>query len=324
MVWVENGVKVRRLFTLLDARGGAGKVRHGHGDLHLRNICLVEGEPTLFDCLEFSDDLATTDILYDMAFLLMDLWGRGLHAHANLALNRYLDDLDETDGLPLLPFFMAVRAAVRAHVTATQAMNATDGVDRLEREARSYFNLAVDLLKPRAARLVAVGGFSGSGKSTVAAAIAPFVGPAPGARVIGSDRTRKRMFGVSARTPLHAAAYLPAVSADLYEKLRVEAARVLHLGHGVVLDAVFGKPDESLAIADVAEREGVPFQGLWLSASPELLLRRIEERQGDVSDATGSVLQSQIESAEAPEGWASVAAGGSVDVVCAKALQTLA
>nr|WP_245504357.1 hypothetical protein [Lichenihabitans psoromatis] len=65
---------------LLDARGTSGKIRHGHGDLHLCNICLVEGEPTLFDCLEFNDDLATTDILYDLAFLLMDLWNRGLHA----------------------------------------------------------------------------------------------------------------------------------------------------------------------------------------------------------------------------------------------------
>ncbi|MCW6512660.1 bifunctional aminoglycoside phosphotransferase/ATP-binding protein [Lichenifustis flavocetrariae] len=205
--------RLAAIAPLLDARGAAGKIRHGHGDLHLRNICLVAGEPMLFDCLEFSDDLATTDILYDLAFLLMDLWDRGLHAHANLALNRYLDDLDETDGLPLLPFFMAVRAAVRAHVTATQAMGASAGVDRLEREARTYFDLAVALLETRPARLVAVGGLSGSGKSTVAASIADMVGPAPGARVTGSDRTRKRLFGVPARTRLPAEAYLPAVSA---------------------------------------------------------------------------------------------------------------
>jgi aminoglycoside phosphotransferase family enzyme/predicted kinase len=310
--------------SLLDARGAAGKIRHGHGDLHLRNICLVEGEPTLFDCLDFSDDLATTDILYDLAFLLMDLWDRGLHAHANLALNRYLDDLDETDGLPLLPFFMAVRAAVRAHVTATQAIGATAGADRLEREARTYFELAVALLEPLPARLVAVGGLSGSGKSTVAASIADMVGPVPGARVLGSDRTRKRLFGVPARTRLPAEAYLPAVSAEVYERLRSEAARVLHLGHGVVVDAVFDRPEEGPAIADVAERQGVPFQGLWLTAPREVLLHRVAERRGDVSDATGDVLLSQIERAVQPQGWVSIAADASIERVCAEVRRVLA
>ena len=130
-------VRLASVGSLLDTRGSAGKIRHGHGDLHLRNICLFDGTPTLFDCLEFSDDLATTDVLYDLAFLLMDLWRRGMCAHANLALNRYLDEGDETDGLPLLPFFMAVRAAVCAHVTATQAMSATVEADRLRREART-------------------------------------------------------------------------------------------------------------------------------------------------------------------------------------------
>ncbi|MCW6513085.1 bifunctional aminoglycoside phosphotransferase/ATP-binding protein [Lichenifustis flavocetrariae] len=316
--------RLATIAPLLDARAVAGKIRHGHGDLHLRNICLIDGDPTLFDCLEFSDDLATTDILYDLAFLLMDLWARGLHAHANLALNRYLDDLDETDGLPLLPFFMAVRAAVRAHVTATQAMGATAGADRLERDARTYFDLAVALLEVRPTRLVAVGGLSGSGKSTVAASIAPFVGPAPGARVIGSDRTRKRMFRVPARTRLPAEAYLPAVSAEVYGRLRSEAARVLHLGHGVVVDAVFDRPDESIAIAEVAEREGVPFRGLWLTAPREVLLHRVAQRRGDVSDATGDVLLSQVERAVPPAAWASVAADASVEVVCAEARCALA
>jgi predicted kinase len=100
------------------------------------------------------------------------------------------------------------------------------------------------------------------------------------------------MFGVAARTRLPAEAYLPAVSADVYGRLRTEAARVLHLGHGVVVDAVFDRPDGSLAIAAVAEREDVAFRGLWLAASREVLLHRVAERRGDVSDATGNVLLS--------------------------------
>ena len=105
--------------SLLDRRRADGKVRRCHGDLHLRNICLLDGEPTLFDCLEFSEALASIDTLYDLAFLLMDLEHRGLTDFSNLVLNRYLDLTDEDDGLPAIPLFLSLRAAIRAHVTAT-------------------------------------------------------------------------------------------------------------------------------------------------------------------------------------------------------------
>jgi aminoglycoside phosphotransferase family enzyme len=104
---------------LLDRRRAEGKVRRCHGDLHLRNICLLDGRPTLFDCLEFSDSLASIDVLYDLAFLVMDLEHRGLTDLSNLVLNRYLDLTDEDDGLPAIPLFLSLRAAIRAHVTAT-------------------------------------------------------------------------------------------------------------------------------------------------------------------------------------------------------------
>ena len=126
--------------AMLDARGRAGKVRRCHGDLYLRNICLIDGRPTMFDCLEFDEALATIDVLYDLAFLLMDLWHRGLTHFANLVANRYCDATGEAEGMAVLPFFMAVRAAVRAHVTATQGGLA---------EARDYLDLAGDLLRPR-------------------------------------------------------------------------------------------------------------------------------------------------------------------------------
>ena len=148
--------------ALLDARKTRGKVRRCHGDLTLRNICLFEGAPTLFDCLEFDDEIATIDVLYDVSFLLMDLWRVGAFGCANLAFNRYLDARDETDGLPLLPFFMSLRAAIRAHVEASQ--------QNLER-ARLYFDLAMTLLAPATGAVIAIGGLSGSGKSSVAAAL---------------------------------------------------------------------------------------------------------------------------------------------------------
>ncbi len=86
----------------------------------------MDGKPTLFDCLEFSDALASIDILYDLAFLLMDLEHRGLANLANRVLNRYLDRTGEDDGLAAMPLFLSLRAGIRAHVTATAAARAAN------------------------------------------------------------------------------------------------------------------------------------------------------------------------------------------------------
>ena len=113
--------ELARCATLLDERRAQGKVRRCHGDLHLRNICLFDGKPLLFDCVEFSEPIASIDVLYDLAFLLMDLAHHGQRDFANLLVNRYLDLTGEDDGLAALPLFMALRAIIRAHVTATTA-----------------------------------------------------------------------------------------------------------------------------------------------------------------------------------------------------------
>lgn len=297
----------------LDARAGAGKVRRCHGDLHLRNVCLVDGEPTLFDCLEFDEELATTDVLYDLAFLLMDLKHRGMGELANLVFNRYLDEMDdEEDGLPLLPFFMAVRATVRAHVTA----QAADGAASAQAaEARSYLALALALLEPRPMRMVAVGGLSGSGKSTLAAALAPALGPAPGARILASDRIRKRLFGVAAETRLPPEAYRPEISKQVYGELAARAERVLRQGHGVVADAVFDRPADRARIAEVAAQAGIAFQGLWLEASEAQMLRRVADRHGDASDATPEIVKQQLGRPLAAVEWPRLAADGDTEAV---------
>ncbi|MEC5410540.1 bifunctional aminoglycoside phosphotransferase/ATP-binding protein [Aurantimonas sp. C2-4-R8] len=304
-----------RLMPLFDARGAAGKVRRCHGDLHLRNICVFEGEPTLFDCLEFDEAMATTDILYDLAFLLMDLWHRGLEERANLVLNRYLDESDETDGLPLLAFLMALRAAVRAHVTATRAADAGPDGSTLRAEAHDYFDLALDLLRPRAGRLVAVGGLSGSGKSTVAAAIAPRIGPPPGARILASDRIRKHLFGVAAETPLPAECYRPQVSETVYARLAEQAGAILPLGHGVVADAVFDRPPDRERIAGIGEGGSLPFLGLWLEARPERLVERVAARRGDPSDATPEVVRDQVSRSRAPAEWTHLSSEAEISAV---------
>ena len=293
--------------ALLDRRAAAGKVRRGHGDLHLRNVCLFEGRPTLFDCLEFSDELASVDVLYDLAFLLMDLEHRGFADFANLVLNRYLDLTGEDDGLAAMPLFLSLRAAIRAHVTAAAIEQVAQPAAKpgMAAEARSYFDLSAQLLRPRSRRLVAIGGLSGTGKSTLAAALAPSLG----ARVLRSDVIRKRLFEVSPETQLPASAYTSQVSRRVYRTLRRMAVDVLAAGYSVIVDAVSLKPEERRSFQAIAEAAGVPFAGLWLAAPAKTMDRRLRARRHDASDASPEVLAQQLRQDPGPMDWVRIDAG---------------
>jgi aminoglycoside phosphotransferase family enzyme/predicted kinase len=305
---------------LLDQRAHEGKVRRGHGDLHLRNICLFEGKPLLFDCLEFDEDLATVDVLYDLAFVLVDLWHRKLEALANVLFNRYLDAFDDETGACLLPFFMAVRAAVRAHVVA--ADSGRSEASRLT-EARDYLELCRRLLAPKPPILVAVGGYSGSGKSTLAAKLAPMLGPPPGARIASSDRIRKKLRGVPAEARLPVEAYGADTSARTYAALIQVAEATLAQGHAVVADAVFDRRIDRERIGEVARRACTPFSGLWLQAPQEILVQRVSARRGDPSDATPSVVIDQIARHGAATEWKRVSAQENIDIVAGAALAAI-
>ncbi|WP_442754871.1 AAA family ATPase [Methylocystis sp. JAN1] len=271
---------------LIEERRARGRVRGCHGDLNLRNVCLFEGEPTPFDCIEFSDDISTIDILYDIAFLLMDLWRVGLRDLANVALNRYLDARRERDeeGLPILPFFMSLRATIRAHVEASQGHAEV---------SRAYFDLACALLAPARGCVVAIGGFSGAGKSSVAAALAPLLSPAPGARVFNSDRLRKHMFGAAPTDRLPQEAYRSEVSEEVYRIMFEAAEGVARNEWPVIVDAVFDRPADRATIEAAARTAGAHFVGVWLDLDLAQRLARVDARLGDVSDATRAVVQAQ-------------------------------
>jgi aminoglycoside phosphotransferase family enzyme/predicted kinase len=307
----------------LDRREAGGLIRRCHGDLHLRNICLTERGPRLFDCIEFNDQIATVDVLYDLAFLLMDLWHRNLRDHANLVMNRYLDTTMDDDGVALLPFFMALRAAVRAHVVASQAEMAADKSDSLRQEARAYFNLAVDLLGPPSPALIAIGGLSGSGKSTIAEALAAHVGCAPGARIFESDRLRKAMFAVPVTTRLADEAYRPEISDAVYKSLCNKAGAALSTRGSVIVDAVFDKPGNRDLIERVAIALGVPFVGIWLKGERSTLKSRITGRKNSVSDATVEVLALQETKDNGAIRWRHIDADLSVDAIVELVIQEL-
>jgi predicted kinase len=275
----------------------------------LNNIVMFDGRPVLFDAIEFSDQFACIDVLYDLAFLLMDLDRHGLRDHANAVLNRYLEVTNEYAGLPALPLFLSCRAAVRAH-TAVAASEAIDSIKRgSEQEAAvALLEGAVAYLMPSSPRLVAIGGVSGTGKSTLARQLAPILGASPGAIIIRSDVIRKHLMGVAETVRLPEEAYAPQVTEKVYDRITELTTTILASGHSVVADAVYGKESERQAIAQKAARAGAGFAGLWLEAPTEVLAQRISARQGDASDATVGVLHAQLQSVTNPQNWAHVRA----------------
>ena len=285
------------LVPLLRKRAQDGYVRHCHGDLHLRNIVEIDGAPVLFDAIEFDDSLATIDVLYDLAFLLMDLGKRGLGPHANAALNAYLNQSESGNllGLEALPFFLSLRATIRAKVDLLRAARvAAREAASVREEARAYFDLARSLFAPALPRLIAIGGLSGSGKSAVARALAPQLARFPGAVIVRSDMERKRLFGVPPEERLSAEAYTQSVSDQVYAMCRKRAALALAAGWPVILDAVHARPEERDAVAALAAAHGASFTGLWLEASASLMRERVAQRRGDVSDATPEVVEAQL------------------------------
>ena len=294
----------------LDERQQTGHVRRCHGDLHLNNICLIEGNPVLFDAIEFGDTFSCIDVLYDLAFLLMDLDQHGLRDHANSVLNRYLEQTDEHSGLAALPLFLSCRAAIRAHtaLAASEAANDENARGLQRQQAVQQLERAVVYLTKTSPRLVAIGGVSGTGKTTLARDLAPSLGLSPGAVIIRSDIIRKQLMGVSETSRLPESAYTPAITARVYGRMTELAARTLRAGYSVIVDAVFGKESERLELAELAKHTGVPFDGLWLEAPGGLLANRIGARVGDASDATVDVLCAQLEFVSPPSDWSHLCA----------------
>ena len=319
------GAELDRRGDLLDARRNAGFVRQCHGDLHLRNIVLLDGRPTLFDGVEFNDEISCTDVLYDLAFLLMDLWRRQLPRHANEVLHRYLAETGELGGIALLPLFLSCRAAIRAKTSATAAQLQNEARRRgeLQELARDYLSLAESLLHPPGPCLIAIGGGSGAGKSTLALGLAPFVGAVPGAVVLRSDEIRKQLCGVSLFERLGPEGYSAQVSDRVYTTVAERARLTVRAGHGAIADAVYLRPGDRQAITQVAADASVPFVGLWLEAPESMLIERAEQRRNDPSDADAAVVRTQRAQPTGMVGWHRLDATMPAEIVLQRALTHL-
>jgi predicted kinase len=247
----------------------------------------------------------------------MDLGRHGQRRAANIVLNRYLwrsADTRDLEGLAALPLFLGLRAAIRAMVTIDRAhQEDAEAAGRDVDHAREYFGAALAHVTRPAARLIAIGGHSGTGKTTLAAALAPSVGNAPGAVHFRSDLERKAAAGVGELERLPASAYTKESSARIYALLEEKARLALAAGCPVVVDAVYASEEERHGIEAVAAALGVSFEGIWLTAERDTLIARVAARRNDASDATPDVVDAQLryEVGDMSPAWRLIDAGGS-------------
>jgi predicted kinase len=255
----------------------------------------------------------------------MDLWHRGLKVEANQLFNHYFQkaSITEIEGLKLLPLFLSLRAAIRA-MTGLHGLGFIPEEERRAsiEEIQSYAALAESFLERAPAHLIAIGGQSGTGKSSAAYAIAPFIGRAPGALCIRSDVERKVMHGVDLTCRLPPSAYTGQAGYEVYRRLDKKAEVTLEAGHSVIADAVFPTASSRAPLREIAVRAGACFAGFWLDAPWEIKIR-ITARSGDASDADTEVAARQLRTVRPPKDWIAIDASGDTAETAGKIMSAL-
>ena len=281
-----------------------GFIRECHGDLHLRNLTIIDGEITPFDCIEFNAELRWIDVISEVAFLIMDMDTRGYRPFSNRFLNGYLQLTGDYEGLILLPYYLVYRALVRAKVAILRRQQvAPQSQDYLESTAdyRHYMQFVLQHMEKEPPVLFITHGLSGSGKSTLGRAL----NQAKGIIQIRSDIERKRLSGlkVSERGKLEVdtGLYSSQRTEEAYQRLADLAALVIGAGFSVLLDATFLKESHRDLMRQLADRLQVRFLILHCVAPNTMLEQRIQVREEagqDPSDATLQVLNAQRNKAQ--------------------------
>lgn len=283
------------------ARKASGRVREGHGDLHLGNLVLIDGRVTPFDCIEFNEDFRWNDAASEIAFVWIDLLDHRRPGLAAWLLNAWLETGGDFQALAVLRFYAVYRAVVRAKVAALRAgqEDAAQGHAELD-AARAYLRLAWRIAVPPAPTLVITCGLSGSGKTTASSARLLDADDAAAGSLLRlrSDVERKRLFGLapqaSSGSALDGGIYTAEATTRTYERLRSLARSLLQAGWPVIVDAAFLRREERSAFRALAGELNVEFSILATEAPVDELRRRLAARSGDASEAGVAVLERQL------------------------------
>ena len=286
----------QQLAALMQTRQHNGWVRECHGDLHLANLVLLDGQVRMFDCLEFSPELRWIDVTSDIAFTYADLLAHGRDGLANWFVNEVWSDSGDYDAAPLLRFYAVYRCLVRAKVAAIR-VDQTHGDDG---DVLAAISLAERLVTPQRLQLTITHGLTGSGKTWASDGWLQSDTRTPTLR-LRSDVQRKRLFGLdplaNSGSGVASGIYGPQAHSQTYTHLHQRARQLLCAGWSVLVDAAFLQRGDRDAFAALAAERGADFAILAPTATPEQLRQRIIARsaQGsDASEATLAVLAQQM------------------------------
>ncbi len=278
-------------------------MRECHGDLHLNNIAFFEHDLTIFDCIEFNEEMRWIDVMSEIAFVVMDLRDRGRPDLSYRFLNAYLEITGDYEGLRVLRFYLVYRAMVRATVCGLRAAQLEPGDAKASAlgECRSYLNIAKQYAQPPRPAIIITHGLSGSGKTTRSQWLLEVIG----AVRIRTDMERKRQFGVATGTLGHSGIdsgiYAPEATRETYLRVLELARSATTAGWKTIVDATFLRRWERRLFRDLASDQGVPFVIVTFVADETTLRERIVRRlrdQHDASDADLAVLEHQLETQE--------------------------
>jgi len=276
-----------------------GKIREGHGDLHLENVVLFQDGPLPFDCIEFNKSFKFIDCFYDAAFLFMDLLKNKRVDLAYSFLNSYLENTGDYYGGVLLNFFTSLRAFIRGKVCFFKIASCpVEDKEKLKEDATKFFKLAFDFSRPKSGKVLCFCGVSGSGKSTLAKKLSIQVG----AIHIRSDVVRKHLGGVPLDQKAPQELYSEEMTQKTYDVLLKKALVLPGFGQDIILDAKFDQKEIRDGFILHCQERGVTIGWIKCEASVDVLTKRLQERVGDVSDAGVDLLKSQLENFDQMEG----------------------
>jgi len=279
--------------ALFQQRVAADRIRECHGDLHLRNIAYWNSELLLFDCIEFNEPFRFVDVMYDVAYIVMDLEARQRPDLSALFLNAYVEQTGDWEGLQVLPIYVSRQTYVRAKVTSF--LLGDPGVPEAEKQqaqetAALYYRLAWQFSQARTGRLMIMSGLSGAGKSTTARQIATQFS----AIQIRSDAVRKHLGGIPLDQRGGDDLYTPEMTQKTYSKLLELGLALASQGYPVILDAKYDREALRQTVIEQAASHQIPLQIIHCDAPVEVLKARLNQRQGDIADATADLLAKQM------------------------------